>query len=65
MLIYKGFCVKYFCINKVGVIIIIKIFDRDNGEIKDVWGVCFVEIEVSFYMMNKIFKFIVNFIKII
>lgn len=47
------------------VITTTKILDRDNGEIKDVRGVCFVEIEVSFYMMNNTSKFIADFIKII
>lgn len=64
-MICKGPCAKYLRINKAGVITTTKSLDRDNGEIKDVRGVCFVEIEVSFYMMNKTSKFITDFVKII
>lgn len=62
MLICKGPCAKYLRINKTGAITTTQILDRDTGEIKDLQGVCFVEIEVSFYMMNS--TVITDFVKI-
>lgn len=43
----KGPCAEYFSINKTGVITTKKNLDRDTGEIKNVRGRCFIEIEVS------------------
>lgn len=41
---------EYFVINEIGLINVVlgKKLDRDGGKILEVWGVCFIRIEVSF-----------------